>query len=249
MHEQLELHLHEQYAINNNANVSSFVAMVGSLLVAFTGYGYVIYQYLMSESGCRCGNEHALLMVHIATIAALVVICILYIVAVHIGASQRSDQFVIHKIREHAYEDEARLLDIYGNGYSPIGKTYLTFVQGIYNSLSWILLGVFFLVSCISWCKIHSDCCYLTAAIILGMAMLCYRSYKYFKYTKRLKAETLCYHNWRELIEQSLFPILGILLSMAAFVMNESTSQKCFAVIFCSISIYSIISIYCSNKE
>ena len=54
MQKELELQLHEQYAINNNANVSSFIAMIGALIIAFTGYGYVLYQYLMGE--CACCN-------------------------------------------------------------------------------------------------------------------------------------------------------------------------------------------------
>ena len=140
MQKELELQLHEQYAINNNANVSSFIAMIGALIIAFTGYGYVLYQYLMGDV-CCCKMADAETMVHIATIAVLVVIFILYIVAIEVGASQRSNQFVIHAIRMKAYEYQKEELEkIYPKGYSPEGKNYFDFVQGIYNTWFWFWL-------------------------------------------------------------------------------------------------------------
>ena len=41
MTQKLELQLHEQYAINNNANLSSIVTLICTILVIFGSYGYV----------------------------------------------------------------------------------------------------------------------------------------------------------------------------------------------------------------
>ena len=42
---ELEKHLHEQYAINNNSNSDILISLISALLISFTGYGYVLYQY------------------------------------------------------------------------------------------------------------------------------------------------------------------------------------------------------------
>ena len=41
MEQELEKQLHEQYAINNNANLSSVIALLVSLFAAIGAYGYV----------------------------------------------------------------------------------------------------------------------------------------------------------------------------------------------------------------
>ena len=43
MRRQLEKHLHEQYAINNNSKTSSLIAILAAVMIAFTAFGYVLY--------------------------------------------------------------------------------------------------------------------------------------------------------------------------------------------------------------
>lgn len=180
MQKELELQLHEQYAINNNANVNSFIAMITALLIAFTGYGYVLYQYLMGDVCCGKMAD-AETMVHIATFAVLVVIFILYMVAVQIGASQRSDQFVIHNIRKKAY-NSSQYDTIFPQGYTPFRKGFCTFVQGIYNTLSWIFLVIYTIIAVTSICKIDVYW-WLVVLYSAGLvSMLGWRICKFHKY-------------------------------------------------------------------
>lgn len=182
MQKELELQLHEQYAINNNANVSSFIAMIGALIIAFTGYGYVLYQYLMGDV-CCCKMADAETMVHIATFAVLVVIFILYMIAVQIGASQRSNQFVIHNIRRRAY-NPTQYDTIFPKGYTPFGKSFYTFVQGIYNTLSWIFLVVYIIIAVASSYMINV-CWWLVILYLIGFViMLGWRICKFRKYIR-----------------------------------------------------------------
>ena len=39
---ELEKQLHEQYAVNNNSNSGTLISLLSTLLVAITGYGYVL---------------------------------------------------------------------------------------------------------------------------------------------------------------------------------------------------------------
>ena len=50
MNSDLEKQLHEQYAINGNANVGHFITMISALVFAFAGYGFVLNQHLINDS-------------------------------------------------------------------------------------------------------------------------------------------------------------------------------------------------------
>lgn len=179
MQKELELQLHEQYAINNNANVSSFIAMITALIIAFSGYGYVLYQYLMGDVYC-CKMADAKTMVDIATFAVLTVIFILYMVAIEVGAGQRSNQFVVHAIRKKAYS-KTQYEEVFPKGYDPFDKGFCGFVQGIYNTLSKIFFVIYWGVLILSWITFGWDCVYF-AYIVGGILMLIFRCCKYCRY-------------------------------------------------------------------
>lgn len=130
MQMKIESQLHEQYAVNNNANNTSYIALLTPLFMVFTGYAYVLYNYMTRN--LSIGDE---IMIY-TTIAVLIVLLILHAVALEIGASQRSNQFVIDKIREKAYKSTDKSDRIFPEGYRSSGKNYFTFVQGIYNTFS-----------------------------------------------------------------------------------------------------------------
>lgn len=46
MQQELEKQLHEQYAINNNANLGSIIVLLTALIAVFGAYGYI---YLHSK--------------------------------------------------------------------------------------------------------------------------------------------------------------------------------------------------------
>ena len=244
MQKELELQLHEQYAINNNANVSSFIAMIGTLIIAFTGYGYVLYQYLMGE--CACCNydkANAATMVHIATFAVLVVIFILYMVAVQIGASQRSDQFVIHNIRKRAYDNNKEELEkIYPEGYTPEGKNYFKFVQGIYNILSWIFWGIYAFIAILSFGVIVQNYCGLSVCAIMWLYMISFRCSKFAKYRKQDSNKTV---NW---LLRIIFPLIIVALSAWGIIKCSECEIRCFFAIIAATALFTIIDIFNNRK-
>ena len=242
MQKELELQLHEQYAINNNANVSSFIAMIGALIIAFTGYGYVLYQYLMGDV-CCCKMAEAETMVHIATFAVLVVIFILYMVAVQIGASQRSDQFVIHNIRKRAYDNNKEELEkIYPEGYSPKGKNYFNFVQGIYNTLSWIFWGIYAFIAILSFGVIVQNCCGLSVCAIMWLYMISFRCSKFAKYRKQDSNKTV---NW---LLRIIFPLIIVALSVWGIIKCSECEIRCVFAIVASATFFTIIDIFDNRK-
>ena len=125
-----EVQLHEQYAVNNNANNTSYIALITPLFMAFTGYAYVLYNYM--TTCLPCGEE---VMIY-TTMAVLVVLLILHAVALEIGASQRSNQLVIDKIRVKKYKTKEEYYKVFPKGYNSFGKNCLSFIQGIYNTFA-----------------------------------------------------------------------------------------------------------------
>ena len=191
MKDKLELQLHEQYAINNNANVSSFIAMIGALIIAFTGYGYVLYQYLMDDwcGLCCCGKAHATTMMHIATFAVLAVIFILYVVALNLGTGQRMEQFITFAIRKTAYKDKTDTYkEIYPKSYHPFNKTIWKFTQGMYNSLLYIFLIVYVTIGIYTALYVLEKSCYLLVYALPLVGIITITCYKYYSYIKREEA-------------------------------------------------------------
>ena len=133
MQEKLETQLHEQYAINNNANVSSFIAMIGALIIAFTGYGYVLVKF-------KYPNAFDADLFDLVTVATVFVIAILYCTAVQLGSAQRMEQFITYAIRCKYYDNNIeKLMTIYPMGYNPFNKNITNYVQGVYNTITYIL--------------------------------------------------------------------------------------------------------------
>ena len=178
LNRDLEKQLHEQYAINGNANVGHFITMISALVFAFAGYGYVLNQHFINDS------FYSLPMTYIGTMAVLTVVAILYLVAVELGSKQRSDQFVVHRIREKAYKDDKdSFAEIYAN-YKPTGKNYFTFVQGMYNVIAWALLAIYVGIVAITavYTKCESGIVWLVMYMLLLMVMILFLSHKYCKY-------------------------------------------------------------------
>lgn len=123
---ELEKHLHEQYAINNNSKAGILTSLIGSLLVILTGYGFVLYQYRIDE----CNDVS---IVTLVAVVAQVVMALLYCICVSFGAGQRKDQFITFAIRKKYYVIRSKYDEIFPDGYHPFNKTFCSFVQGVYN--------------------------------------------------------------------------------------------------------------------
>ncbi len=123
---ELEKHLHEQYAINNNSKAGILTSLIGSLLVILTGYGFVLYQYRIDE----CNDVS---IVTLVAVVAQVVMALLYCICVSLGAGQRKDQFITFAIRKKYHVIRSKYDEIFPDGYHPFNKTFCSFVQGVYN--------------------------------------------------------------------------------------------------------------------
>lgn len=159
-----EAQLHEQYAVNNNANNTSYIALITPLFMAFTGYAYVLYNYMTTYLPCGEG-----VMIY-TTMAVLVVLLILHAVALEIGASQRSNQLVIDKIRVKKYKTKEEYYKVFPKGYNSFGKNCLSFIQGIYNTFAKTCFYLYILFS-VNLCFILNDnkfiVCILLAFVLL----------------------------------------------------------------------------------
>ena len=161
---ELEKQLHEQYAINNNSNLSSIIALMTALLIIFGVYGYVFihtniafadnWGNLIAETKCDKAIYYLDVLV-LATISTYYVVIILYYIANYIGTNQRKEQFITYAIRRKYYlYNNEDFNAVYPDGYHPFEKTILNFVQGLYGEISKILMITFYLISILSVTKI-----------------------------------------------------------------------------------------------
>lgn len=177
---ELEKQLHEQYAINNNSNSGAFISLISALLIAMTGYGYVLYSYRI----CECND---LPMVYLSAFVASVVMLLLYCICIDLGAGQRMEQFVTFSIRAKYYSGKIdAYTSIYPNKYFPFGKTSCSFVQGIYNLLSTAILITICVIAG-SVYLLAEGLFYITFGICGILICFCYlyRFCKFRRYKKR----------------------------------------------------------------
>lgn len=181
---EIEQHLHEQYAINNNANNSTFIAMLTALMVAFTGYAYAIKECI----GCETEPKDCTLFL-IATLAVLFVLLILHAVAVEIGSSQRSNQLIIDKIRVKTYKSAEEYSKIFSEGYNSFNKKFLNFVQGLYDVLSkqffWISCVLVMFTNCFYKKQFSNNACELWILCVFPLLMLVHRCGLFYSYKNK----------------------------------------------------------------
>ena len=195
---ELEKQLHEQYAVNNNSNAGTLILLISALLISFTGYGYVMYQY-------RIGECTDIAIVNLAAIVVMAVMMLLYCISVHLGAGQRMEQFITFAIRlkhygltksrvkedlEYAQRIE-RYEEIYPEDYHPFNKGMNNFVQGIYGLLSKAFIIALYAIV-FSLCVIAKEdivyCpIFLCYVLLLHSLLIKYKFEKYIKYKEREK--------------------------------------------------------------
>lgn len=136
MHDVLLAHLHEQYAVNNNANLSSMVTLVVGIVAVIGYYGYV-FIYTVNDFGDCCGQfvqgEYftmtTLLLIYFSTVCIL---AILMRLCIYQGIAQRKEQFIIEAIRKHYDKDEV-IKNILPNNYTASGKNKQDAIQGLFG--------------------------------------------------------------------------------------------------------------------
>lgn len=211
------LQLHEQYAINNNANLSTIMTLVVALIVVIGCFGNVfvkteneliIPNYLYDTKN-ECFSVVALVLTYLASISIL---AILFCLCTYQGIAQRKEQFIIHAIRNEYKIEDNKLLP---NGYHPYKKTKFEIIQGLYGELDkfFIIVSIVLalcLIVKIFICGVNSKCCICVILLfIIGLLFIsgivgrfCYDYYiKHYKsyidrqieYSEKLKDKGLDY--------------------------------------------------------
>lgn len=107
--------LHEQQAINNNANLGSIVALIVALIVVFGYFGFVLVNTIpdfsnnfaclkVIEANCTYYYLDVLLLSYLISVFVLFVLMCL---AIYQGIAQRKEQFITRAIRK-----KYRIIDI-----------------------------------------------------------------------------------------------------------------------------------------
>ena len=143
--DKIYLQLHEQYAINNNANLGTIMALVIALIAVIGYFGFVFINstsefidnsYDLYDPYKRMYSIEALILVYIASISIL---AILFCLCTYQGIAQRKEQFIIHAIRIKEYSVNNGILPVL---YNPYRKKGFKIIQGLYGELVKIFIWV-----------------------------------------------------------------------------------------------------------
>lgn len=161
MQDELLKQLHEQYAVNNNANLGTIVTLVVAVIAVIGYFGYVYVHTgvdFSKDFGClvkSCGEFYldALLLIYLASV---LILGILTCLCAYQGVAQRKEQFIIHNIRKECWGDEfLNNSKIFPSDYKPDGKTGLKVVQGLYGELIKIFVFLFFVLTSMVLIKLY----------------------------------------------------------------------------------------------
>lgn len=153
MQDELLKQLHEQYAVNNNANLGTIVTLVVAVIAVIGYFGYVYVHTgvdFSDDFGClvKPNGEFyldALLLIYLASVSVL---AILIRLCIYQGVAQRKEQFIIHAIRKKYFGNNyLKDLKIFPKGYHPYGKKNINVLQGLYGELVKIFIGIFGILS------------------------------------------------------------------------------------------------------
>lgn len=158
---ELERQLHEQYAINNNANLASIIILTASLLSVFGLYGYIFIHsnidFADDWGSFVKDGIYSLDVLLFTGIATFVVFLILFYLVAYLGVNQRKEQFIAYSIRKRIYtqsDDNKNYSEIFPTNYHPFNKTKSDFIQGLYGAICCILRILFWLIAILSFMKI-----------------------------------------------------------------------------------------------
>lgn len=191
--DKIYLQLHEQYAINNNANLSTIMALVIALIGVIGYYGYV---YINTEAvfknwaiyyNVQDGTYYldALILIYIASVSIL---AILFCLCTYQGVAQRKEQFIVYDIRKKYLTDEnetdENVIDEgkihLPDSYHPYKKTGLSIIQGLYGELVKVFIIVFIVLSFSLMHKVYDSIEKLWLPLfttIIVLILLCFNYY------------------------------------------------------------------------
>lgn len=135
---QYKAQLHEQFAINNNASLSSVLTLVTTMLAVLYAYGYIFLHTSVQGNPLTLydvqKSEYGLLGLYIVSVATIAVLSIIFYLCVYQGVAQRCEQFIIYRLRfEVDIQPDGKTLPI---GYHPFGKTGMKILPGLYGEIA-----------------------------------------------------------------------------------------------------------------
>ncbi|MGD9494216.1 MAG: hypothetical protein AB7V36_12780 [Bacteroidales bacterium] len=206
---ELNRQLHEQYAINNNSNLGSIIALMTAMLGVLGVFGYIfIYSginFAPDWGSFYVNGKYSLDVLLFSSIAADLVLLIIFYLSAYIGTNQRLEQFITFAIRIKYYKKkEEEYHKIFPRNYSPFNKTKINFIQGLYGefcNIIWILFWFIFILTffkltfSISYCdrQIFSSAAlsvslFIAATFVSNILFYCIKS-KFFNSYKQREEE------------------------------------------------------------
>ncbi len=181
MQQEMELQLHEQYAVNNNAYVGSTLTFIGSVLAVLYAYGYV-FLHTSAEtltSGIMAKDDTYTIGAFLLTAdAAIIVLAILYIFCLDRGAYQRKEQFIIYAIRCKYFSEQKgcstsdhKIMGIFPESYTPFKKCENDFVQGVFGFMMDVATFLGFMIAVATFCKLKCFDILFPLSLSLGQSL------------------------------------------------------------------------------
>ena len=155
---ELEKQLHEQYAINNNSNLASIIALITAMLGVIAVYGFVFIHTTLEfaqDWGSFLPNDNTYTMdvLLFAAIASYFILVVVFYLSAYLGTNQRKEQFITHAIRKKYYDYET-YNSIFPRNYNPYNKTKCDFIQGLYGEICCIIKLLFWIITVMTFIKI-----------------------------------------------------------------------------------------------
>lgn len=144
---ELAKQLHEQYAINNNSNLSSVVTLFVALIAVFGGYGYIFIHsslnFNFEEMYNKCTESYTMDALVLAAMASFIVIAFMKHICLYQGYHQRFEQFITYSIRSnyHMIDDNFEY-KIFPDDYSPF-KDIVRLKQDLSHGQHGLAQGLF----------------------------------------------------------------------------------------------------------
>ena len=193
MQQELELQLHEQYAINNNATLSCMLTLFCTMLATLGGYGYVFINSVNEQSPNSTVAPYTTDDLLFTTLAALVVLTAISCICIYTGYKGRMEQFVVYAIRKKYYSRQ-QYRKVFPIGYHPYKKgCYTKPIQDPYNTFFYIVSFMILAISIATLLRTDFYCWWILtiacASYLVYITIILCNSYR--KYQKRYKERIL----------------------------------------------------------
>jgi len=179
---ELNRQLHEQYAINNNSNLGSIIALMTAMLGVLGVFGYIfIYSginFAPDWGSFYVDGKYSLDVLLFSSIAADLVLLIIFYLSAYIGTNQRKEQFITFAIRIKYYkQEEEEYHKTFPRDYNPFNKIKSNFIQGLYGefcNIIMILVWFAIILSCLKlagglWLSFYNGQIFSSAAVSLSL--------------------------------------------------------------------------------